>query len=173
MMRDIDVARLSLRDTLDLAVLIEEDARQRYLELADQVGRHHTREAADFFRRMAATELTHATRLRERRRTLFADSEITVDRSLAFEVEAPEYHQIRAFMTLHEALEVALESERKAYRFYDQAMKRAEDAEVQRLFDDLRKQEAEHQQQILEYTERLPAEDDTDPDDYVDEPQPM
>ncbi len=173
MMRDIDVARLSLRDTLDLAVLIEEDARQRYLELADQVSRHHTREAADFFRRMAATELTHAARLRERGRTLFADAEITVDRSLAFEVEAPEYHQIRAFMTVHDALEVALESERKAHRFYDQALKQVEDADVQLLFEDLREQEVQHQQQILEFKDGLPPDETADPADYVDEPQPM
>jgi rubrerythrin len=170
---DIDLARLSLRDTLDLAIFVEEEARQRYLELVEQIGSHHTREAADFFTEMAASEVTHAERLRTRRRAIFGDSEVNVDRSLAFEIEGPEYHQVRAFMTVHEALEVALESERKAYRFYDRALQQVEDADVRLLFEDLREQEVQHQQQILAFKDRLPAEDGADPDDYVDEPQPM
>jgi rubrerythrin len=173
MSRDIDFADLSLQDTLDLAVAIEEEARERYLEFVDQMSRHHTPEAAQFFDRIASSELTHAERIRKRRHAIFGQSEVTVDRSLVYDVEAPEYHQVRAFMTVHRALEVALESERKAFRFYDRALETVDDAEVRRLFEDLREQEVLHQQLILEFRERLPDEDDADPDDYVDEPQPM
>ena len=170
---DIDLARLSLRDTLDLAGFIEEEARQRYLELVEQIGSHHSREAADFFTMMASSEETHADRLRERRREMFGDSAPSVDRSLAFEIEGPDYHRVRAFMTVHDALEAALDSERKAYRFYEQALQRAEDPDVRRLFEELQEQEVQHEQQILDFRSGLPPEDDADPDDYVDEPQPM
>ena len=173
MTRDIDFAELSLRDTLDLAAAIEEEARARYLEFVDQMTRHHTPEAAGFFDRIASSELTHAERIKKRRRAMFGDAEVTVDRSLVYEVEAPEYDRVRAFMTVHRALEVALESERKAFRFYEQALVVVEDVEVRRLFEDLREQEVLHQQLILEFRERLPDEDHADPDDYVDEPQPM
>jgi len=170
---DIDFTDLSLQDTLDLAVAIEEEARERYLEFVDQMTRHHTPEAAEFFDRIANSELTHAERIRQRRRALFGDAEVTVDRSPVYEVEAPEYDQVRAFMTVHRALEVALESERKAFRFYERALDVVNDAEVRELFEDLKEQEVLHQQLILEFRERLPEEDHADPDDYVDEPQPM
>ena len=173
MSRDIDVPELSLKDTLDLAIAIEEEARERYLEFVDQMTRHHTPEAAEFFGMIASSELTHAERVRKRRRALFGETEATVDASLVCEVEAPGYDRVRAFMTVHRALDVALESERQAFRFYDRALQTVEDAEVRRLFEDLREQEVQHQQLILEFRNRLPEEDDADPDDYVDEPQPM
>ena len=37
MTRDIDFTELSLQDTLDLAIAIEEEARERYLEFVDQM----------------------------------------------------------------------------------------------------------------------------------------
>ena len=35
--RQLDLSRLSLQDALDLATLVEEEAQERYLELADQM----------------------------------------------------------------------------------------------------------------------------------------
>ena len=57
--KDIDFAKLSLQDALDLAVLIEEEARERYEEFAHQMRLHHTHEAARFFRFMAGNEEKH------------------------------------------------------------------------------------------------------------------
>ena len=173
MSRDIDFADLSLQETLDLAVAVEEEARERYLEFVDQMKRHHTPEAAEFFDMIATSERTHAERVRKRRIEMFGDSPVTVDRSLVYEIEAPGYDRVRAFMTVHQALEVALESERKAFRFYDRALDVVEDLEVRRMFDDLREQEVRHEQLIIEFKQRLPEEDDAEPEDYVDEPQPM
>ena len=45
----IDFASLSLQDALDLAILVEEEAQERYLEFVDQMEQHHTKEAAGFF----------------------------------------------------------------------------------------------------------------------------
>ena len=166
----IDFNSLSLQDTLDLAIAVEEEARERYLEFADQLAKHHTGEAADFFKKMAGIERTHAERLSERRRAMFGDTKPTADRSLIVDVEAPEYGEIRAFMKVHDALDVAFQSEVKAYDFYDGALASVEDEDVRSLFEFLREQEVRHQEMIRDFKARVPKDPDVDPDAYVDEP---
>ena len=53
----IDFAALSLKDALDLAVLIEEEAKERYEDLAEQMELHHTPEAAPRVQDAAVKEL--------------------------------------------------------------------------------------------------------------------
>ncbi|HET9315886.1 MAG TPA: ferritin family protein, partial [Vicinamibacteria bacterium] len=72
--RNIDLSGLSLKDALDLATLIEEEAHERYLELADQMEKHRTPEAARFFRFMAENEAKHGAELAQRRVSLFGDA---------------------------------------------------------------------------------------------------
>ena len=103
----LDPARFSLCDALDIAVLVEEEARDRYEELAEQLEVHHTPEAAAFFRRMARIEEKHRNQLLERRQARFAGEPSRVRREMLFDVEAPEYDEARAFMSVREALEVA------------------------------------------------------------------
>jgi rubrerythrin len=171
MSRTIDFAGLSLQDTLDLAIAVEEEARGRYLEFADQLGAHHTEDVADFFTKMAGIERTHAERLGERRRALFGDAAATADLSLVVDVEAPEYGEVRAFMGVHAALDVAIEAEVKAYDFYDGSLGSVEDEDVRSLFEFLREQEVRHQEMIREFKSRVPEDSGADPEDYVDEPR--
>ena len=63
----IDYKTLCVRDALDLAILIEEEAKERYAELAAQMELHHTPEAAAFFRFMVANEAKHGEQLAARR----------------------------------------------------------------------------------------------------------
>ena len=60
----LDFSKLGLQDALDLAVLVEEEAHERYLELTDQMQQHHTPEAAQFFTTMAGNEKKHGEELR-------------------------------------------------------------------------------------------------------------
>ena len=68
----IDFERLTLQDALDLAVLIEEEARDRYVEFAEQLATHHTPEVADFFARMAQIEERHRAELERNHKGEFA-----------------------------------------------------------------------------------------------------
>jgi rubrerythrin len=170
-MSDIDFSGLSVQDTLDLAIFIEEEARERYLEFADQMKKHHTEETAGFFEKMARIERTHAERLAARRRAMFGEAPVTADRSVVVDVEAPTYDEVRAFMGVHAALDVAYQAEVKAYEFYDSALGRTEDEDLRELFEDLRAQEVRHQEMIKEFKAHVPPEADVDPDDYVDEPR--
>jgi len=85
----IDFAKLSLVDALDLAILIEEEARERYEDFADQMDQHRTPVAARFFRHMAGNEAKHGQELAERRAQLFPDAARKVTRAMLFDVEAP------------------------------------------------------------------------------------
>ena len=100
MSQDLDLSKLTLKDALDLAVLVEEEARERYEEFADQMETHHTKEAAAFFRFMVENERKHGADLAERRKALFGDSPRTVSRLQFFDVEAPDYDEARAFMSV-------------------------------------------------------------------------
>lgn len=170
MSHQIDFTTLSLKDTLDLAIFIEEEAKERYEEFAEQMDAHRTPEAARFFRTMAENELKHAQMIATRRQQSCGDEPVTVDRALVVEAEAPSYEGARAFMSLNEALDVAMAAEVKAFEFYDGALTQVEDAQVRELFVDLRDQEVQHQQMIKAIMAKVPAEGPFDPDDFVDAP---
>lgn len=166
----VELRGLSLRDALDLAILIEEEACERYGELTDQLEMHRTLPAAGFFRFMAMIEERHRAELAERRAQLFGDAPRTVTRAQLFDVEAPEYGDVRTTMGLRAALVTALEAERKARDFFARALGHVDDREVRKLFEELREEEVEHEQLVLQMIEKLPAEEPSDPADYEDEP---
>jgi rubrerythrin len=170
MAETIDFARLTPQDALDLAILVEEEAQERYLEFVDQMEKHHTREAAEFFAAMARNEQKHGEELRARRRALFGDAPTRMKRSMLWDVEAPDYDQSRAFMSAREAMKVALASETKAHEFFVRAIPHVADAEVKKLFQELRDEEVLHQSLVREAMRSLPEEEEPDPGDYEDEP---
>ena len=167
---DIDFANLSIKDALDLAILVEEEAEERYRELADNLEFHNTKEAAAFFRFMVTCEAKHGTELKAKRQELFGDQKSCVDRSMLWDVEAPGYESAKTFMTLHDALEVALSAETKAFEFFDGALPEVSDPEVRELFTELRQEEVEHMQMVRDQMKKIPDGDDHDPADFADEP---
>ena len=173
MAREIDFAQLKLQDALDLAILIEDEAEERYLEFAEQMEAFFTPEAAKFFRFMSANEAKHGHALRARRQARFGDAPATIDRSMLWDVEAPAYDKARAFITPRRVLEIALESEIKAHDFFAHALPHIRDLDVKTLFEELRLEEVEHQEMVKKHLESQPPDDDRDPDEFVDEPHEM
>ena len=170
MSHEIDFGQLSLRDTLDLAISIEEEAKERYDDFAEQMEAHRTPDTANFFRFMADNEIKHAEKLAAQRKELFGDEPSTADTSMLYDIEAPDFDGARAFMSVRAALDVAMESEVKAYDFYDGALAEVTDAEVRELFLNLRDEEAKHQKLIHQIIAKMPEEDGFDADDFVDDP---
>ncbi len=166
----IDFGKLSIKDALDLAVLIEEEAKERYAEFVDQMVLHHTPEAAEFFRTMIGNEARHEAELSARRRKLFQDQPSNVRRSMLWDVEAPDYDQTRAFMTVRQAMEVALRCEIKAHDFFVAALPHVNDPGVQTLFEELRAEELMHQNLVRRELEKLPPDPQIDPAAFADEP---
>jgi len=169
----IDFANLSLMDALDLAIFIEEEAKERYTEFYDQMVVHHTPEAAAFFYEMIGNENRHEVELTARRRSLFQGEPRRVKRSMLSEVEAPEYDKTRVFMSARQAMEVALECEIKAHDFFDHALPHIKNPEVQTLFQELRAEELLHQQLVRREIDKLPPDSGIDPDAFADEPTPQ
>ncbi len=166
----IDFSTLPLRDALDLAVLIEEEACERYREFAHQMELHHTPEAARFFRFMAGNEEKHRNALARRREGLFGGAPVTVTRAMIFDVEAPDYDEARAYMTPRQALTTALQSEEKAWRFFSQALPQVKDADAKKLFEELQNEELEHQQLVRKELAKLPPDDAFRQEDFEDAP---
>jgi rubrerythrin len=168
--KGIDFASLTLMDALDLAILIEEEAKERYEDLAAQMEQHRTPEAARFFRYMAANEAKHGLELATRRAERFGAAPRKVTTAMIFDVEAPDYDTARAFMTPRQAMKVALASEVKAHGFFEAALPALRDAEVRALFDELKQEEVEHQALVRAELGKLPPDSGLSDDDFVDEP---
>jgi erythrin-vacuolar iron transport family protein len=168
--RLIQFETLSLKDALDLAALVEEEAKDRYEELAEQMQLHHNPEVADFFSWMKRIESKHEQQLAARRKELFGDEPRAVRREMIFDIEAPEYDEARATMTVTDALHAALRSEAKAFAFFDAALAKVKDPEVRALFEELRDDEAEHQRLVKAEIAKRPAEPAIGVDDFSDDP---
>jgi erythrin-vacuolar iron transport family protein len=171
MTMQLDISTLNLQDALDLAVLIEKEAEERYLLFAAQLGERYRGDAADFFTMMARNEQRHGMELAERRRLLFGNAPSRVNADMIEDVEAPDTGKPRPYMSPRHALDVAMESEVKAYEFFDQALPGIQDLEVRKLFEELRDEEAEHQRLLREQMPKYPEtlEPDLDADD-IDTP---
>lgn len=168
--RGIDFTNLTLKDALDLAVLIEEEACERYGEFTDQMELHDTPDAARFFRFMMGNEQKHRDQLAARRRELFKDAPSAVTRTMIFDVEAPEYDEARAFMTVRQALHSALRAEEKAHAFFSAALPSIRDPEVRTLFEELCAEEVEHQALVRREIEKAPPDPEIPSEDFADDP---
>ena len=168
--RGIDFTALSLKDALDLAILVEEEAQERYEEFAAQMDQHRTPEAARFFRFMAENEAKHGRELIARRVRRFGDASRAVTRELIFDVEAPDYDEARAFMSPRRAMAAALASEVKAHAFFVAALPAIQDADVKALFEELRDEEVQHQDLVKAELAKLPPESGLSDEDFVDGP---
>ena len=146
---DFDFDALTLKDALDLTVRIEEQARDRYVELAGQLRIHQSADAAAFFERMAREEERHRDQLARRRHRLFADAPVTVDAAQLVETEATHFDDARVKVTLQEALREALKAEGQAQAFFEALLLRVTSVEVGQLFAELRDEEVEHRRLVL------------------------
>jgi len=153
----LDFAKMDLMDALDLAVLIEFEAYQRYKAFTEQLGHRFTGDAASVFASMAENEAKHGQSLEARRKARFGATPRKVTLGDLYNVEAPEEAAITSRMSAMQAFQLALESEQKAHDFYDEALKYVTDPEIKALFAELRDEETEHVALVKEIMAKLPA----------------
>jgi len=152
----VDYSKLTLMDALDLATLIEVEAFKRYTQFAENLGSRSGDDAASVFQSMAENEGKHGDQIAERRFALFGDERPRVKLADIFDVEAPDFGAPSQNMSPLKAYWVALSSERKAFAFYDQAIRWVSQPDVKALFEELRAEEAEHVQMIEAIIAKLP-----------------
>ncbi len=131
----LDFSTLSLMDALDLATLIEVEAYKRYTQFAERLGSSSDDDAASVFQSMAVNENKHGEEIAERRVALFGDVRPNVKLDDLFDIEAPDFGASRQDLSALEAYEVALSSEKKAFDFYDRALRHVDHPEVKSLAD--------------------------------------
>ena len=167
MSTSLDLSKLSLMDALDLAILIEEEAHQRYKMFASQFGR--TGGSGSFFASMAENEAKHGTEILNQRMELFGKAPMKLKLTDLYDVEAPDMGAPRRGMSTVQAFELGLAAEQKAYDFYDMALPGITDPEVKALFTELRDEETEHVEMLQAAMAKLPQSativTENDPDD--------
>ena len=152
----LDLSKLGLMDALDLAILIEMEAYERYKMFASQLGHTGGYDAGAFFASMAENEAKHGSELAERRKSLFGDAAARLTLDDLYDVEAPEMGAARRGMSTLQAFEVGLAAEKRAHDFYDMALPGITDPDVIELFTELRDEETEHVEMLKEQMTRLP-----------------
>jgi len=167
----LNYSQLSLMDAIDLAALIEIEAHKRYTQFAERLGSRDAHDAGAVFESMAVNEGKHGEQLAERRFALFGNEPPTVKLDDIFDVEAPDFGAPSMNMSTLKAYQVALSSEKKAYAFYDQALRYVDQPDVKALFEELRDEEADHVRMLEEIIAKLPPsaaidleDEDADPD---------
>jgi rubrerythrin len=166
----LDFSKLTLMDALDLATLIEVEAYKRYTQFAERLGSSSDDDASSVFQSMAVNENKHGEQLAERRLALFGNERPKVTLDDLFDVEAPNFGASRRDMSVLEAYEVALSSERKAFDFYDRALRHVTEPDIKALFEELREEEAEHVQMVEALIAKLPPSARVSPEDEDDLP---
>ena len=159
---NIDLSALDLMDALDLAILIEFEAFERYTLFAKQIGNRYPHDAGFIFQNMAVNEEKHGRQLSERRQAMFGDTPPRVSSTAIFDVEAPDSGAPRWNMSPLKAFELALDSEEKAFLFFNEALEHVKDPDVRTLFEELREEEAEHVSMVKEAMAKLPPGSDVD-----------
>jgi rubrerythrin len=164
----LDLSKITLMDALDLASLIELEAKRRYTEFAESLGSRSADDAGAVFRSMAVNESKHCEEIAERRLALFGDKPAKVKLDDIFDVEAPDFGEVRWNMSAFKAYQLALYSEQKAFAFYDEALDYVDQPDVKALFEELRDEEGEHVRMLVKIIANLPpsAEAELEDEDY-------
>jgi len=160
---------VSVDELLACALAIEQEAAERYAELADQMEVHNNREVAELFHKLATIEAKHIANVKtmsEGRKL----PPISLWDSPWEDAESPEaltHDEVHYLMTPYHALSLALVGERRAASFFARMAENAQDVEVRRMALRLRDEEQQHVSLMEEWLGRYPAPGegwDEDPD---------
>jgi rubrerythrin len=139
---------MSIEYTAELyvhAIAIEHEAAERYAELAARMEKRGNYAAAALFRMLSRLEARHLEQLQRRTAGMSLPS-LSADYSWRDD-DAPETvgrDLPRRGLTQRRALELALQAEKRARAFFEQAARVAGDAEVRTLAQEMAAEEAEH-----------------------------
>ena len=140
------------------ALALEEEASERYAELADIMESHNNPEAAALFSRMAAIEQRHVNEIRKQidQRKL-TNLPSTQYRWVGLEgPETTDHADLHYLMKPRQALSLALLNERRARDYYLDIVDQASDPEVIKLARELADEEREHVKWVQQWLDRLP-----------------
>lgn len=150
------------------AQALEIEAMERHTELADVMEVHNNAQAAGIFRRLAGYGEQHAAEVSAMMREMEPVSVAPWDYDWGGD-EAPETSAMENAdyrMTTAHALEMALQTEQSAQRYYAMVAAQAQNDEVRRYAEEFAQEEAQHVEYVRQWIARHPhALEDLPPDD--------
>lgn len=160
----------SRADFLARAWAMELEAAERYATFADAMEAHNNREVAELFRKLARIEQLHADQLLEedlsRHRPALPAAGIRWKGGEGPETAAP--GELHYRMQPYHALQIALECEKRANRFFADFASSTTDAKVRKAAREMAAEEAEHVSLIEDWLKRVPPPDA----DWMHDPDP-
>jgi rubrerythrin len=165
----------TLDEFMALALLMENEAAQRYSELADAMETHNNRDVAELFRRMAAIEAKHAQKIMAEMKWRNAPA-VPIGLQSWAGFESPETtpsEDVHYLMQPYQALQLALAGEQRAEQFFARLVTVAKVATVRKAARELRDEEREHVALVKAWMQKVPKPatnwaDDPDPPRYTD-----
>jgi len=154
------------------AMAMEQEAADRYDELADTMEVHNNREVAELFRQMAKYSRLHGASVAQRA----SSHDLPRLKSWQYRwnmAEPPEVGEVEGghyLMTPYHALVFALENEKRGHQYYALQATDTDDAEVRAMAAEMADEEAEHVAELEAWIARTPkpaADWADDPDDAV------
>lgn len=140
----------SLTEFLALAIAMEEEAAERYLELADMMEAHDNQKVSKLFRDMNRYSCLHRDSIKERAGSL----ELPKIKSWQYRWTTPsEVGGEEGFdytMSAFDALEYARENEVRAMEFYQSVADGTQDEEIKRMASEFALEEKEHTEMLDE-----------------------
>ncbi|RAU20879.1 rubrerythrin [Paramagnetospirillum kuznetsovii] len=140
------------------AVAMEQEAADRYEELADTMDVHNNAEVAGLFRQMAKYSSLHGATVIERAKPYT----LPKLKSWQFRWNMPEPPEVGDFlgghylMTPYHALEFALDNERRGHQFYASEASRNDDQTVRAMAAEMAAEEVEHVSELEAWLARTP-----------------
>lgn len=160
----------SVLELLAHAYAMEQEAYERYHDLADQLEVHHNDEVSALFRKMATVEHLHVQKILERA----GDRELPRLPPWEYrwtDAESPEsvgVGEAHYMMTPHHALTLALKAEQRALAFYSRILEAGGAGEMVDLARELAEEEREHVALVEAWLAKYPA----PAADWAEDPDP-
>jgi rubrerythrin len=152
------------------ALAIEQEAAQRYAELADAMETHNNGEVAALFRQMAAIEARHVAQLLQKMGWDHAPAAAAAPAWEGFEgAETVGADDVHYLMRPWHALQLALRAEERAERFFGTLARGNDDPAIRDAALELQREEREHVELIRAWLARVPQ---PEPDWAVDPDPP-
>lgn len=143
-------------DFMVQAYAMENDARDRYTEFADQMEVHNNTEVAQLFRKLARIEGLHADKIMKemgwRKPPAAAEAWMWRQSEAPESVPSGELHYL---MQPYHALELALQSEQRAASFFSGITRSTAPADVKRIAKEMAAEERDHVRLIQDWLKKV------------------
>ncbi len=145
-MENLDVANMSIPEIINTAIYNEKMASDFYLNIANMLKKVNNAECADFFMDQAEREKGHYNSLFKYKSKIEDGGSQAVGETVKWVTkETGAGQEVRADISIDDALHIVEERESDAETFYNQAAEKCgDDEELRKLFLKLAEEEAHH-----------------------------